>query len=525
MLDTIEIGFMPKVLRIILEKDLQDKGAVNRRYELAVETLAGELSNSVYVDSLHSIKWFKLFGCPDAHLSRQQRTMIEYEMQKEAAGLHPEEKLLCGQGLQFYNENTPVFVCGDEIFAPEEVLARCCIKQGHQYQLKAPKLIVRCPQKVKEYIQLLPTVTPVLFYGSLLAVLKPILASLSVNADFIFAVIGPKGHLKTSMVKMYALWLKDDVQKIDFTSSIKKQDIEQRIFALAGQNLLYDDLHEIKADYNRKRMEDRLDSVTRLISNNISNTNVFVTGESVKDMAIGSTRDRMLQISVPKMDGAHLVGLKKAKDMLSDSYMAELAAFFADEIIKNYDAVLGDIKSFLKEYQHPEYLGGGTRIPSHIKFIQLTEFLFRKYYCGDDPDLSCKENLYQALEHQAKIQEMELLEQEAKKEEDYVVVFYDMIQKKEITTVADVYSYTADSGTALIHNGKIYIRGEVLQEALFKRYEHVVPQKKVINALHGAGILEEDRDARTKKIKDKRHYVVPIGLLRQYCKKKEGQDA
>ena len=300
--------------------------------------------------------------------------------------------------------------------------------------------------------------------------------------------------------------------------------MEQRIFTLAGQNLLLDDLHEMRADYNRKRMEDRLDSVTRLISNNISNTNVFVTGESIKNMAIGSTRDRMLQISVPKMNGTHLVKLKESKDMLSGNYMAELAALFARIIIKNYDAVIGDIKSFLKEYRPPKYLGGGTRIPSHIKFIQLTEFLFWKYCCSGNTDLRCGEVLYQALEHQAKIQEMELLEQEAKKEEDYVVVFHDMIEKEEIAIETNIDLYSADSGTALMYKDKIYIR-EVLQEALFKRYEHVVAQKKVIDALHGAGILEEDRDARTKKIKDKRHYVVPAGLLQQYCEKKEGQDA
>lgn len=518
----VEVGFAPEVLSVVSEKDLSNGGMTKWKYELTVHTFSGKTGNSIYVDSLRNISWFELFGCPDAHLSRQQRAMFEYDMQKQAGSIVPKEKLLCQQGLQFYNGDIPIFVCGDKIFTPEEeLLEKCCIKQGCRYRLKDKKTAVKYMEKevcqAKEYILLLPEVTPILFYGALLSVLKPILANLGENADFVMAVIGSKGHLKTSMVKMYALWLEDDVQKIDFMSGVKKQDIERRISELSGQNVLLDDLHEMKAGYNRNRMGDRLDMVTRLISNNISCTNVFITGESIRELAIGSTRDRMLQVSVPKMDGKHLAELKKNKDNLSDNFMAKLAALFAKKIISNYNAVVKDIESFLAQYQPPEYLDGSTRIPAHIKFIQLTEFLYRKYLCTPDQDLSCKELLYHALEKQAKIQEKELLEQEAEAEEDYVVGFYNMLKENEFDIETDEDAYSPDSGAVLCFDNKIYIRGQVLQEALFKHYKWIVLYTTVASALHNAGILEEDKDVKTKKFMHRRHYVVSYPMLKKYC--------
>lgn len=530
IIDTNETGFEPKVLGIVLEKDLSNGGVVEKKYEVAVDTFTGKLSDSVYVDSLHNINWFELFNCPDAHLSSQQRTILEYEMQRDVAKLQPEEKLLCGQGLQFYEEKIPIFVCGDKIFTSEnELLKECHIKQGCEYQLKGKDIISSglagmCKVQTPQYIQLIPEITPILFYGSLLSILKPILAKLGKNVDFIIAVIGAKGHLKTSMVKMYALWLKNDVQKIDFTSGIKKHDIEQKILALAGHNLLMDDLHEMKAGYSKNRMRDRLDTVTRLISNNVSCTNVFVTGESIKDIAIDSTRDRMFQISVPKMDGARLDELKRKKDELDDGFMAEVAVSFVDAIIKNYDAVVEDIEDFLIQYQPSEFLSGSTRISSHMKFMQLAEFLYKKYICDNREDLSCTEALNKALEKQAKIQEKELLSQETEIEEDYVVVFRDMLEKEQIELESDRDSYSFDYGKALVCDRKIYITQEVLQRALLNRYKRVVPVRLVTNALHNAGILDEDKDARTKKFINKRHYVVSTDMLEYYCEVKEKQE-
>lgn len=516
--NSYDIGFIPKVLEVILEKDLSNGGSIKKKYKITVETSSKEQKDPVFVGSLHNVDWFGLFNCPDAHLGSQQRNMLEYEMQTGAGKAPVKEVLLCGQGLQFYDSNTPVFVLGDRILTSSKELPDIChIKQ--EYPLKCGKDYkdkYLYNKEAERYIQLVPSVTPVLFYGSLLGVLKPILASLNENADFIITVTGSKGHLKTSLVTLYALWLDTDIQKIDFMSSSKMQYIKDKISMLAGQNLLLDDLHDTTSSYKKNRMKDRLDTVTRIISNNINNTNVFVTGESIKDMAIVSTRDRMLEISMPKMDGKQLDLLKTNKDKLSGSFMAGLAVSFVTELIKKYDEVIMDIKKFLSLYKPLECLDGSTRIPSHIKYIQMTEFLYRKYFCDGDKNLSCKNDLDKTLEEQAKIQEKELLEQEAETAEDYVVVFNDIIENEEINLKTEKNLYYPGLDSALVYNNRIYITGMALQKAFSNHYKRVILQRVITNALHNAGILEEETDARTRKFGGIRHYVISIDMLKLY---------
>jgi len=517
-----DIDFIPKVLEVVLEKDLSNSGSIKKKYKFTVETSAEKQKNPVYVDSFHNVDWFGLFNCPDAHLGSQQRNMLEYEMQRSSVEAPVNEILLCGQGLQFYDSDTPVFVLGDRILAPsKELPGKCCIKQ--KYHLKCGKSLkdkTAYNHDAKKYIQLVPDVTPILFYGSLLGVLKPILASLDENANFVITVIGSKGHLKTSLVTLYALWLDGGIQKIDFISSSKMQDIEHKISMFAGQNLLLDDLHDTKSSYKKNRMKDRLDTVTRIISNNINNTNVFVTGESIKDMAIVSTRDRMLEIYMPKMNGEQLSILKKNKDNLSESFMAELAVSFVTELIKNYDKVVMDIKRFSSLYMPLECLDSSTRIPSHIKYIQMTEFLYTKYFCAGDEGLSCKNDLDRALEKQTKNQEKELMEQEAEAEEDYVSVFHNMTESGEINLETDRNLYCPGSDSALIFNKKIYITGTALQAAFTRHYKRFIPRKLITDAFHNVGILEEDTGTRTKKFDGTRHYVISISMLNLYIEMK-----
>ncbi len=156
-----------------------------------------------------------------------------------------------------------------------------------------------------------------------------------------------------------------------------------------------------------------------------------------------------------------------------------------------------------------------------MKYIQMTEFLYRKYFCDRNTNMSCKNDLDKALEEQAKIQERELLEQEAEMEEDYVVVFNVMIENKEIELVTERNLYYPGSDSALVYNNKIYITGIVLQKVFSGHYKWVIPGKVITDAFHNAGILEEDTDARTKKFNGIRHYVVSIDMLKLYVSNKK----
>ena len=519
-MDYKKIGFEPTVDEVVRETDL-GTGEVKQKYKVTVQFFGKERSATVYISSLHNIQWYERFGCPDAHLSKKDKRELEYKMQCEAADLIFQKEFLCSQGLQFYEETVPVYVFGDRIFSTLlELDGIFRIKQ--EYHLKNGKENRNRQEYVrdaKRYISLIPEVTPVIFYASLLSVVKPILVTLYKNIDFVIAVIGPKGHLKTSLVKLYALWLDGDVQKVDFTSNIRIQEIERKIALLAGQNLLLDDLHAIDSAYKKSRMKDKLDSVVRFTSNNACSTNVFVTGESIKDMAIFSTRDRTLQVSVPQMDGTQLNNLKDEIGKLSDYFMTGLSALFVDSLVKNYDRVVKDIECFLDGHKSPAYLDGSTRISDHVKYVKLTEFLYCKYLCGGMDSLSGREYLEEVLKKQAKIQQEELLEQEDETNIDYVMGIYDILnaEGKYINMITQRELYNAkDEDSCLVWDGKVYITGDALRNAVWKYYQRTIRIRDVVSALHDVGVLEEDRDARTKKYKGVRHYVVSYRALLLY---------
>lgn len=65
---------------------------------------------------------------------------------------------------------------------------------------------------IKKFLNLMPGVSEILFYDSLFGVMKPIVIQCGLKPEFILALVGPSGHLKTSMVRLYSLWLeKQDV--------------------------------------------------------------------------------------------------------------------------------------------------------------------------------------------------------------------------------------------------------------------------------------------------------------------------
>ena len=55
-----------------------------------------------------------------------------------------------------------------------------------------------------EYITFMPGVSEILFYYVLLAVVKPFLVSQRIYPNFMLALIGPSGHLKTSLARLFA---------------------------------------------------------------------------------------------------------------------------------------------------------------------------------------------------------------------------------------------------------------------------------------------------------------------------------
>lgn len=519
--------FNPEVIKYCVRYDL-DTGMIENTFWVAITMLDGTKKEAVEVKSLHKIPYFKIWNCPDCYLSGEKQKLLELKLQQEVSILKEEKNLLCGQGLYLYNEK-PIYVFGDEVYKPENTEIRVIIKKN--FKIGADE--ISCAEKpinhMRNYLEFIPEVTEILFYGSLLAVIKPILCQEGYIPDFIIALVGPSGHLKTTLVRKYALWIRDrEKQEISFWSNKRINDIIDAIDELSGQNFLVDDLHEAKSSYSAMRQNDRLDTVVRHIGERKKCANIIVTGESMKKMGIFSCQDRMLQVRIPRMNSEQLKELKEKIDSLCPDFMSVLARKFLKKLLENYNTVKNDIKEFFeKEAGYDSDINFDTRTYRHGLYLRLTEVLFRKYCVGNLSEESRSKQLYEALEKNYKIQQKELDSlKQCELDRDYVIDVANMLgaENKYLQSVSCRLEYVPNDENFLVDNGRIYITKIALCNGLIKYYGKVVSIKEVSNALHKVGILEEDSDARTKKLDGKRHYVISKRALELYYNMKNKEN-
>ena len=510
--------FNPKVTKRCLQYDMET-GNKETIFWVEVTLLDGTKLDAVEVKSLHKISYFDLWNCPDSYLSGEKRRLLEMKLQQEASKLEKKVSLLCGQGLHLYKKK-PIYVFGNGAIDAE---ADVQIKNGKKMEIALSNHHdhFEPAEQQDKYLSFFPGVSEILFYGSLLAVVKPFLWQEGYNVDFVIALVGPSGHLKTTMVRKYALWLKDrERQEISFKSNKRIDSIIASIDELSGQNFLMDDFHEAKGSYNSIRQGERLDTIVRHIGEIERCANIMITSESMNKMGIFSCKDRMLQVTVPQMSPEQLTDTKKRINDLAPNYMSWVAKKFLKELIKNYENVKTDIRIFWEEERKSkDGYYSDTRTQNHGLFIKLTETLFRKYCNGNLKEESKCQKLREALLSNYEIQQNELeLARYYERERDYVVDIQNMLGSPDyLESVTNRMQYVPNDKNYLIDKGRIYITKLALNYGMIKYYRKAVSMKEISNALHEAGVLEEDSDTRTKKMDGKRHYVICYEALDLYC--------
>jgi len=379
-------------------------------------------------------------------------------------------------------------------------------------------------QKYRSYISLIPGITEILFYGSLFAIVKPFLAQLKIPCGCLLALVAPAGHLKTTLVRMYALWLDaPDEQEIGFYSHDRDKEILNMIECLQGQNFLLDDMHKIKDSNESRRQERRLDTVSRHVNMKMDCANVIITGETMEEMGIFSCMDRIFQIRMPKMNAGQIEELKRKISLLQQGLMPNIAYRFVESLMEKYESVLEDIKKFYSENLYDGEAGEGyaTRIYRHGMFIRMTEYLFEKYLC--DPTLhllKIEKSLDFAIKEQIRLQQEELQKIRAREEShDYVAEFYKILYDNgRYIQLCTQREYTDCEKSCVLCKDKIYITTAAIKNALFNRYQQYVAPKLITDALHEAGILEEEprSNGRQKNFAGKKHYVLCRKMFANY---------
>lgn len=379
-------------------------------------------------------------------------------------------------------------------------------------------------KKAVEYISFMPGVSEILFYYVLLVVVKPFLASQRIYPNFMLALIGPSGHLKTTLARLFAFWLEqEDLQEIAFADIARQAILENRIAELKGVNLIVDDMHAHPDSYRRNKQAELLDYLSRHCDSRLRQTNIIITGELIPQETIFSTRDRMFQVQINEMSDKDLRNYKKKLGRLSPEFMATVSEEFEKVLMENEETVCADIQAFDQMYEIPSGIDSTTRMAANMECMSIVEFLYTKYFCCGNVQLSMETRFEEALSTQASYAHRQLCNlRQREKQIDYVEVVYSILSSQQyLKAESYIGNYIPSGDNYLLHKGRIYVTKTALQKGLITYLKRTVSMKAVSDALHDAGVLEEDIASRTKKWQGIRHYVISRQAIELYCQAKE----
>lgn len=514
-------------LRIIDKVIPLDPSGVKGRTSYLVEAsyMDGRTKRSEWTNALKRMDLFELFEIDDSFLSAEQKKVILSKLMQEAGILQKRFVVDSREGLQKTVQGVPVFVFGEYTV--------CCGELPEKYEIATQhslKPILSVDEKellrlCESYINLLPGTSEILFFGVLSAVVKPFCSILDMQCGLVISLVAPPGHLKTTLARAYATWLvQRDEQETSFCAPQRNKAILENIDHLFGQNFLIDDLHKMSNSNEEKRQEQRLDTVCRHVDAKTDCANVILTGETLEKMGIFSCLDRIFQVRMPNMDAAQIEALKMRVSALYPNVMQSIALAFVRALMQNYESVLTDIQMFYEKniINHDVSSGYATRAHRQAMFIRMTEYLFGKYLYGQKPDDSKHKTLLNtAIDQQCSLQQTELQKiRELEEPHDYIAELFEIILKGTpyINVCGDYHQYSNSDGTCLIWREKIYITSKSLKEAFFKRNKKYVSPKLVVDALHQAGLLEEEPSSRgrQKNFGGKKNYVINLRYLISY---------
>ena len=370
-----------------------------------------------------------------------------------------------------------------------------------------------------DYINLVPGVTAILFFASILGALKPFLNIMKIKCGMALALVGPPGTLKSTIARKYFLWGGTDRNEVTFASYNWERRAEGFIYKKAGENALVDDVRKLSDSANQNRQMGRFE----IFMHNYTEcqgdcANLVVTGEDMASFGKFSSVDRFFQVRMPNMDAAEIEEIKRKLNGLSKDIIYEVITVFIQNMLGKLGEVKEKMESYCSQYRTWDNAlkgRGPLRAQDHAFFIQLSEYMFRSYVF----DIGAEEELESALDSQRKIFEPDVLKQSYKEHpQNYLEVFYKAIINSQWLRVYrnwDEYK-NARKGTAyLIMDKKLYINSDTLLRGIISYLGYTVNLEEITSCLDESGVLDKDKAGGRQRSDGRhgRHYVVVVWLL------------
>lgn len=510
-----------------IQKVISSSGVESFNYWVHLKDASGTDYGVKAVTSLSHLPYFNLWGCSDALMTSREKAYHLAKLQEDSSFLTPEIIFDGFSGLLVAGGHHNL-IWGNEIWGDEaNTLPTISIAKYDVRKLEVPEDLDKesfMKIQLAKHLNFWPDVTEPLFYSALHAITKMFLVNMNVDSGHLTLLVGPPGHLKTTLAKQYCLWCeKTEAQQTTFQERKEARVLLDTVRSYVGQNYLADDLHSIAAYYDAKKQKKRLDELSRIASSGAHCAGIIVTGESVMDLGIFSCLDRILQIKVPKLSSSALAEKKNSLKELHPNFMPEIAREFAKQLIYNYNEVVKDIETFLSTDKVSLFEDNDhtMRVGRHAMLISLTESLFRKYCCNGSSELSKAKELHAALHKICRSQEEELHQHRKEDEHDYVLDLLKIFDEEndQLNIVSVPHYYTPDDITMCFYKqNKFYITELALTNAYFNLLNKAIDIKKVEAQMRMRGILDMESRSTKKRFHGVYHYVISDLALKLYEK-------
>lgn len=513
-------AFEPRVVNSV--RIVDEKGKERFLYTVEVFDTNGESQGEKTFSRLDKINWVQDFGVFDPYLKNPK--ILENKLLLESRNRRLEsQKYVLQPGFHLVEEH-PVVIIANHVIVPKDFPSNIVVESSSEAELKVGTDESAIKENVKKYIMFEPQISVLLFFGAMYGIIKPILMGMGVNCDMLIALVAPSGHLKTTLVRLYALLLDGiEEQEISFMDTVRSDCLISKIKNLAGSNLLIDDYHKNSSSYVNRKFDERLNVATRAISSSGDSAGVIITAETLKESRniLFSSHDRIFKIQMPLQNEKKLLDMKKRINSLpNNDFLGNVVLTFIQKLVDNYTEVEKEVREHMKK-ELPQWINQSTRTGNQFRILTLVERLFMKYFQGKDEQVD--QLFSSSLEKSIKKQMDELCKRrDIEHETNAFELIYTLIEQgsqcKELSIklVEKLYDESSDDN-ALMTEEMLIITGAAMQNYMIKKVHHPVSVKKIIDKLDEAGVLIKDLDKRTKKYKGRRHYFIKISVLKAIC--------
>lgn len=369
-------------------------------------------------------------------------------------------------------------------------------------------------------IRIESTITPILFAGNLLGIIRQILIDAGIRDNIVIILVGSTHCQKTSVSKVVIfLYNRSDLdsglQSTRMCSSLPA--VEKKLTDMKDTSFLLDDLNESVQTSERNRQEAILHYVIREAGDNCGrstmkataqiNSKVFMTAEYIPDLSISDlARTLIIKVNKP-MANAQLTECQMHPLSLSTFYK-----YFIEWVSARYEDLVGDIKIHYEEHRKTSYRSSNKykRLEDQAFLLEYIFGLFLRYAkehidIDDQGDKKqFKEILNNVIENQIyEIRKLELREQYRK---NLSLAVLDMWNNQHIKDCGKNSSCFKKSNC-------LFITAEHLAETLLSTTGISLSAKSIVGYFRRRNFSGFYADGTTKKVNNTRYLTLNFAEL------------